>query len=197
MSGDLMVPNGGIATVPGVAVENSFEIAFRPARPALDAIAEVQEALMWLDRRHQSRALFDRSEILAVVLADDVLQRAKQLFREAEHEPAALEAEWVSIVFALMVDSVPGARHVSDAYRHGILDSIFDDIETREGYRAGFSVPVVARSIREARRLDTLPTPGVFLGMCSRHRQLFRRWRADMTTLANLRFDAIHGECPF
>lgn len=197
MSGDLMVvPNSGIATVPGVGIENSFEIAFRPARPALDAIAEVREALMWLERRHQSRALFNRSEILAVVPADDVLQRAKQLFREAEHDPAP--AEWVSIVIAVMVDSVPGAQDVSDAFRHGILDSMFDDFETMEGYPTpGFSAAVIVRAVREARRLDTLPTPGVFLGMCSRHRQLFKKWRGDMMTLANLRFDAVNGECPF
>jgi hypothetical protein len=105
MNSDMMVLNSGITTVPGVGIDNSFEIAFRPAKPVLDAIAEVRDTLAWLDGR-QSRALFGHSEILAVVPADDVLQRAKQLFREAEHEPAP--AELVSIVLALMVDSVPG-----------------------------------------------------------------------------------------
>ena len=69
--------------------------------------------------------------------------------------------------------------------------------ETREGYLPGFSFSVVARSIREARRLDGLPTPGAFLKICARHRRLFKAWQADVMRLMNIRSDAIYGEVPF
>jgi hypothetical protein len=58
-----------------------------------------------------------------------------------------------------MLDSVPGAQHISDAFRHGVVDSMFDDPEVWEGYSPGFSAPVIVRAVREARRQGGLPRP--------------------------------------
>jgi hypothetical protein len=193
---DLTVPPSvGVATLTSVTGQNPFDVLFQPAKATLDAIVQMRGAMAWLSRRRGSDS-FDPSEFLKVIPAEPDLLQAKELFRQAEHEPAP-EA-WTGIAVAMMVDSMPAAHRVSDAYVCSIVDGAYQDPEAWEDdYLPGFSYGVIARSIRQARRLDGLPTPGAFLEICSRHRRLFKQWRADVMTLMGIRFDTIHGECPF
>jgi hypothetical protein len=191
---DLTVVHGSAVTLGGVTGENPFSVTFGPAQPTMDAIEQMQTPLAWLDRRRGHRS-FHLTEVLKVIPPEPDLLHAKQLFRQAEREPAP--EGWTGIAVALMADSMPSAHRVNDAFVCAILDGAYHDPETREGYLPGFSFSVVARSIREARRLDGLPTPGAFLKICARHRRLFKAWQADVMTLMNIRSDAIYGEVPF
>jgi hypothetical protein len=89
-----------------------------------------------------------------------------------------------------MLDSVPGAQHISDAFRHGVVDSMFDDPEVWAGYSPGFSAPVIVRAVREARRQGGLPAPGNFLALCTRHRSWFQHAQARMHDLLEIRQNA-------
>jgi hypothetical protein len=60
-----------------------------------------------------------------------------------------------------------------------------------------YSYGVVALSIREARRLDSLLMRWRVPGICARHRRLFKQWLADVATRVNIQFDANYGEVPF
>jgi hypothetical protein len=83
----------------------------------------------------------------------------------------------------------PAAASVHDAYRCAITDAAYRDPEVWEGYLPGFSTAVVARSIREARLQDGVPSPARFLAMCLKHRTRFKRWSEDMNTLTALRYE--------
>jgi hypothetical protein len=170
-----------------------FDVVFRSAKPTLDAILQLQPALKWLER-HRPGCPID-SEFLKVIPTEQELLHRKRLFRQAEQEPAP--EGWSGIAVAMMVDSMPAAHRVNDAYVCGIVDSMYGDPVVWEGCSPGFSAAVIARSVREARRLDSLPTPGAFLDMCARHRRLFEQYRSDVVGLWVVRDDAIHGPCPF
>jgi hypothetical protein len=139
----------------------------------LHAVALMWEPLAWLDRRRDCKSPLDPAEVLNVIPPDSALLNAKHLFRQAEIEPAP--EGWTSVAIALMSGSMPAAHRVGDGYIYGLVDSIHHNPEIWEGYGPGFTFAVIARSIREARRMDGLPTPGVFLDICARHRRRFKR----------------------
>jgi hypothetical protein len=90
-----------------------------------------------------------------------------------------------------MLSTAPNAKGVSELYAAALVDSIMDDPEVWQGYRPGFSAPVIIRVMREIRRKNTfVPTIAEFLDLCQKHRQQFRRWQWDLLTLLNLRDDA-------
>jgi hypothetical protein len=132
--------------------------------------------------RHQA---IERCELIP---KDPELYQARKLFEQAEHEAAPIE--WTHLAIALMLDSVPDVRHISDAFRHAIVDGAYNDPEIWGSYAPGFSCGVIARSVREARRLDGLPSPGAFLSMCVRNRAWFRHSRASINDLIEIRQNA-------
>jgi hypothetical protein len=90
-----------------------------------------------------------------------------------------------------MVESLPAAAGVGDAYRCRIVDSMYRDPETWDGdYQPGFSAAVIARAIREAGRQAGIPSPGAFIAMCIRQREQFRFWNGDNEKLLELRYQA-------
>jgi hypothetical protein len=196
MNGDLTISTGGVTTLSTGVEKNHFEVAFQPARPALDAVIALWKPLAWLTQRQ--RPLLDIARAgqhghqaiqrCELIPKDPDMYRMQKLFEQAEHE-AAPEG-WAHIAIALMLDSVPGTQHLSDAFRHGIVDSMFNDPETWEGYSPGFSAPVIARSVREARRLDGLPSPGSFVAMSARQRAWFRHGQNRIKDLIEIRQNA-------
>jgi hypothetical protein len=119
----------------------------------------------------------------------EVLDKAEDLFHAAEHEPAPID--WLELAIDLMLSTAPNAKGVSELYAAALVDSIMDDPEVWQGYRPGFSAPVIIRVMREIRRKNTfVPTIAEFLDLCQKHRQQFRRWQWDLLTLLNLRDDA-------
>jgi hypothetical protein len=194
----------GAAIIPTVVgAEDQFEIAFQPARPVLDAVVELWKPLLWLNQNCQPprrlpvldlrRANEHRDtavERCQLIPQDPELYVVSKLFEEAECKPAP--ETWFHIAIGLMLQSLPAAATVSDTYRCGLADSVYRDPEIWGRYSPGFSAPVVVRSIREARRQssDLPPSPGTFLAMCSKHRDQFRRWRADIDTLVEIRQNA-------
>jgi hypothetical protein len=118
--------------------------------------------LAWLDRQWQSRLpLFDpkrAGELINVIPNDSRLLRAGALFQEAEQEPAP--EGLVQIAIGLMLASMgSAAANLHDGYRCGIIDAMFQDPEIWENYSPGFSIAVVVRTIREARRLPRCDSP--------------------------------------
>jgi hypothetical protein len=110
---------------------------------------------------------------MGMLSANAVLDTAADLFHDAEHEPAP--ADWMRIALDLMLASMPNAGKVSEHYAAGLIDSMMDDPEVWQGYKPGFSCPVLARVIREIRRACAfVPADKEFLDLCQKHRQLFR-----------------------
>jgi len=144
-----------LALLPG---EDHFATVAKIAQPTLDAIVELRKALNWLDRKRQSAKLFDPADVedlLSLIPTEDRLRQIKRLFREAEHEPA-LES-WVNLTIGVMLQSIPEAADVPDAYRLGIVDSAFRDPDIW-GADPGFSSSVIVRAIRECRRHQGVPS---------------------------------------
>jgi hypothetical protein len=180
------------AAVINVGADDPFEIAFRPAKPVLDAIVEMRKPLAWLNQQRRSgRPIFDPSravELIDLIPSGNRIAKAGALFLEAEEKPAP--EQWLHIALAVMLDSEPGATNVPDAYRCAVTDGAYRDPEVWEHYDPGFSPAVVVRAIREARRQGALPSPGGFLNMCIRQRAQFKTWNADLSTLLNIRYAA-------
>jgi hypothetical protein len=153
----------------------------------------MRPSLDWLGQRRNYRS-FDRQEVLRVLPPEDDIVRARQLFREAELEPAP--EGWFGVAIALLADAMPAAHRVSDTWVCSIVDTAYD-AEASGPYLPGYSYAVTARAVREALRMPGLPYPGVFLDICARHRRQFRRWHADATVLLSIRHDAIYGPVPF
>jgi hypothetical protein len=191
---DVTVASSAAATLTGVRGENPFDVLFRPAKPILDAIVQMRAPITMLGGR-RGRGSTDLAEIMQVIPPESDLVEARRLFREAEHEPAP--EGWTGIAVAMMADAMPPERRVNDLYVCAIVDGAYNDPEVWGSYAPGFSHAVIARSVREALRLDGLPPPGAFLKICSRHRSLFKQWHADLGILNSIRFDAVHGPCPF
>jgi hypothetical protein len=85
----------------------------------------------------------------------------------------------------------PASLGVRDAFRYRVLDSMYRDPATWDGYDApGFSCAVIVQAVREAGRQDGVPTPGGFIASCIRHREQFRQWNADTEKLLELRYEA-------
>jgi hypothetical protein len=178
--------------------EDPFEAAFRPGRPILNMVVQMRASLSWL--REQKRPLLDVAragayrakavERCELIPKDGDLFRAGRLFEHAATVPAP--ALWVHIALGVWLDSKPAAANVQEAFRHGIVDSMYKDPEIWGCYQPGFSAAVVAQAIREDRRLDTGPAPsaGGFLSLCVKHRDQFRRWRADINNLVEIRQNA-------
>jgi hypothetical protein len=180
------------------STEDPFEAAFRPARPILDMVMQMRASLSWL--RKQKRPLLDVAragiyrtkavERCELIPKDVDLFRVGKLFEYAETVPAP--ELWVHVALGVWLDSRPAAANVQEAFRYGIVDSMYKDPETWGGYLPGFSAAVVAQAIREDRRLDTgaAPSAGCFLSMCVKHRDQFRRWPADISELLEVRQNA-------
>jgi hypothetical protein len=196
MSGGHVIRNGGVSGAPIVSEagsEDPFEITFAPAKPVLDAIIEMWKPLAWLDRQRRSRLpLFDperAAELIDLIPSGGRIAKAGTLFLEAE-EISAPEA-WVHVAVGLMLQSEANPNAIDgDAYRCAITDGAFRDPEVWEPYDAGFSAAVVVRSIRQARRQGALPSPGGFLKLCAKHREQFKKWNADTSTLLEIRWAA-------
>jgi hypothetical protein len=187
------------STTTGTA--DSFDLVFSPAKPTLDIIRTMHLCRTWCDG-HRDRlgnivgverldtrkdALVknrDRARFFYDLIPDQtvVLDKAADLFQSAEYEPAP--ADWPRIALDLMLASMPNASKVSEHYAAGLIDSTMDDPEVWQGYKPGFSYPVIAQVVREIRRASTfVPAHAEFLQMCQKHRQLFRRWQADLLFL--------------
>ena len=190
---DLAVLSSAGVTLTSHPGQNPFHVVFQPAKPTLDAVLQLQPALKWLERHRPGRAI--DPEFLKLIPEEQDLLQWKTLFRQAEHDPAP--EGWTGVALSLLADSTPVQHRVSDAWVCGIIDGAYHDPEVWEGYLPGFSYSVSAQSIREALRMDGLPTPGAFLAMCARHRRLFQRYRADVLDLIGVRHDAVYGPCPF
>jgi hypothetical protein len=110
-----------------------------------------------------------------------LLEKAKQLFHDAERVPAP--PAWYGLAFGTMLAGAPNAKNVPPAYTFGLIDSILYDEELQERYGPGFSCPVVVCAIRQLRR-DTsfIPTPAEVLEACRQHRRKFRdlQWTVDV-----------------
>jgi hypothetical protein len=177
-----------LALLPG---EDHFATVAKIAQPTLDAIVELRKALNWLDRKRQSAKLFDPADVedlLSLIPTEDRLRQIKRLFREAEHEPA-LES-WVNLTIGVMLQSIPEAADVPDAYRLGIVDSAFRDPDISGAYDPGFSSSVIVRAIRECRRHQGVPSSGRFLELCSKLRRWFKLRCKDIDELIALRDEA-------
>jgi hypothetical protein len=191
---DLTIIGRGVATF--TAGVNPFEACFRLAKPALDAVVALRKPLAWLGQYH--RPLLDVArtsqhrdqavERCELIPKEPEMCRARELFEQAEREPAPIE--WVHIAIALMLDSEPGAQHISDGYRHSVIDSLYEDPETWGEYGPGYSAPVIVRAIREARRQGGLPSPGKFVALCGRNREWFRRGQTHIDDLIEIRRNA-------
>jgi hypothetical protein len=113
---DLTVASSVGAALSGMSGENNpFDVMFRPAKPTLDAIVQLRASMTLLDRRRG-----DPTELLKVLPPEAELKEANELFRQAEHAPAP--ESWTGIAVAMMVDSMPAAHRVSDAYVCSIID---------------------------------------------------------------------------
>jgi hypothetical protein len=172
--------------------EDPFQIAFRPAQRALDAIISVREPMAWLSRqRRSSKPLYDpdrAAELIEIIPESRHLAAAGALFLEAEEQPAP--EGWLHVVLGIMLDSEPGAINVPDAFRCAVADGLYRDPEVWECYDPGFSAPVVVRAIREARRLESALSPGAFIKLCLKHRRQFRQMHADIGALMEIRWKA-------
>src|SRR5207247_1241013 len=188
MSTDVGVDTGG----------DPFEVVFRPTRPTLDAVVRLRPQLLWLRRQKRppldvKRASQHRMEAIKrceLIPMDRDLYRNDRLFEQAEAEPAP--ELWMHVVLGVWLDSRPAAANIREPFRYGIIDSMFHDPEVWGDYSPGFSAPVIAQAIREDRRLDTgAPlSAGGFLALCAKHREQFRRWRADINDLLGIRQNA-------
>jgi len=193
MSGDLIRSgaSGAPIMISDSGSEDPFEVCFRPAKAALDAVIEMREPLRWLDERRRSRRpLFEperADEIINLVPSGNRIAKAGALFLEAEEIPAP--EGWMHVAIGLMLQSETSAN-VSDAYRCAIADGAFRDPEAWESYEPGFSAAVIVRSIREARRQGALPPPGRFLNLCAKHRAQFKTWNVDLPTLLDVSYAA-------
>jgi hypothetical protein len=162
-------------------------VAFQPAAPTLNAVAEMKRVFRWhsaaryvpLDDDEQAK------EVLAMVPAEERLAEVKTLFHSAEFSDAGEAFLHVAVGAMLAAENT-----VNNTYRFAISDSIYNDDEVWNGYQPGFSCPVIVRSIRQARLLGALPTCGEFIAMCVKHRAQFRTWRLNIETLVGLRYRA-------
>jgi hypothetical protein len=179
--------------------EDPFEVPLRPAQPTLDAAVRLRPPLLWLRRQKRppldvKRAGQHRMEAIRrceLIPMDRDLYRADRLFEQAETKPAP--EWWMHTVLGVWLDSRPAAANIREAFRCGIVDSMYRDPEVwGEDYLPGFSAPVIAHAIREDRRQDTgaPPSAGGFLALCAKHREQFRRWRADINDLLGIRQNA-------
>jgi hypothetical protein len=189
MSTNLGVDTGG----------DPFEVVFRPARLTLDMVAQMRTPLSWLRQQKRppldvKRASQHRVEAIKrceLIPMDRDLYRTDRLFEQAETKPAP--EWWMHTVLGVWLDSRPAAANIREAFRCGIVDSMYRDPEVwGEGYLPGFSAPVIARAIRADRLQDfgALPSAGGFLALCAKHREQFRRWRADINHLLGIRQNA-------
>jgi hypothetical protein len=141
--GGLRVPYRGgaqsAAVINGVGSEDPFEIAFRPAKPVLDALIEMRRPISWLDQQrrsglpifHPSRA----AELIDIIPNGDRIAKAGALFIEAEEKPAP--EEWLHLALGVMLDSEPGAANVPDAFRCAVADGAYRDEQVWERYQPG------------------------------------------------------------
>jgi hypothetical protein len=83
--------------------EDPFQIAFRPAQPALDAIISVREPMAWLNRQRRSgKPLYDpdeAAELVEIIPESRQLAVAGRLFLEAEEQPAP--EGWLHVALGL------------------------------------------------------------------------------------------------
>jgi hypothetical protein len=193
MSGTQLVHTGGASGAANIyepGSEDPFETVFAPAKSVLDAIIEMWGPLRWLHRQQQSqRTIFDPKQagkLIDLVPPGHRIAKAGGLYLEAE-EISAPEA-WVHVAIGLMLQEA-GAS-VSDAYRCAITDGAFRDPEIWGSYEPGFSAAVIVRTIREVRLKGAIPSTGGFLNLCAKQRAQFKSWRADTSTLLEVRYAA-------
>jgi hypothetical protein len=174
--------------------EDPFEVVFQPAKPTLDAVIALRDPLAKLEKlRRAGLTPFDpqRAVDLCRYLPGEMdLLRAQVSLAEAERQ-SALEW-WFHCTIGLMLQSMASGTECvpNDAYRCGLADSVYRDPEVWGDYGPGFSVSVIVRSIREARRreADTRPSAGWFLASCQRHREYFKTLAQDAETLLKVRY---------
>jgi hypothetical protein len=114
--------------------EDPFEV-LRPAQPTLDAVVRMRTPLLWLKRppldvkrasQHRMEAI-RRCELIPM---DRELYRADRLFEQAETEPAP--EWWMHTVLGVWLGSRPTAANIREAFRCGIVDSMYRDPEVGE-----------------------------------------------------------------
>jgi len=153
---------------------------------------EASLALLHKHRKAQQRLFHPKraAELLETIPVSDRLTKAEALFLDAVEQPAP--EYWVHPTIGLMLQSSRNAQSIDgDAIRCSITDSMFRDPVIWEDHQPGFSAPVIARAIREARRThDDAPSTAAFLKLCAQHRARFRQWSKDTRVLAQIRYDA-------
>jgi hypothetical protein len=169
--------------------EDPFKVIFGPARTTLNAARKIQPLVnvykgavssstgfrmvsagnLEEAKKHRELALNHFESIPK----DRLMYRAIKLFRAAERESAP--GPWLHAAIGLIFDAIPNAKNVSASVRFGLVDSMLYDEEVWEGYRPGFSAPVIAQVGREVRRAcQFAPGPAEFLKLCQKHRASFK-----------------------
>jgi hypothetical protein len=90
-----------------------------------------------------------------------------------------------------MLEALRAAAGISDAFRSGVIDSMYQDPQVWGALPTGVSAPVIARGIRQLRREDHgVPSAAHILEACTLHRRLIKRFAAHIDELAFLRYRA-------
>lgn len=204
MGNDLRPIDSQVANRP--KIEDQIRVAFAPAKPTEKALEQLRPAFDWFvererDDREHLRMFFDLGNYwpsqfidrararVAVVPDASMIENAQQLFHDAEHVPAPWG--WYALAFNAMLASAPNAKSVAPAYTFAIIDSLQHDDEICQGYRPGFSPPVVVRAIRQLRRESNfVPTPAEIFRACQQHRVWFRERQRITGMLLQIRHNA-------
>jgi hypothetical protein len=126
MSDLILASDNGIITPAANAIVNMgendpFQIAFRPAKPTLDAVRWLRPCFRFIDAcSRRGRPLFREQEaakMVAKLPTVEKLAEAGKLFDAAVTEKAP--SSWVHAVLALMADSQPNPS-TSDGWRFGL-----------------------------------------------------------------------------
>lgn len=176
--------NGGAVAAGGF--EDRFALTVAPARPVLDAMAKLRKARDFLAGGGTLDALTD-AELLALLPETEILQQAKELFRDAECVPAP--EEFLYLAFSVMLAAAPNSGKVAVEYTIGLVDSVMHDEELHRGYdELGFSFAVVALAIRQLRRqCRFVPSAQEVLDACDTQRRSFRKLAFDVDVMISQR----------
>jgi hypothetical protein len=169
-------------------VGDPWQAVLEPCRAVDAAIETIEPAIRWLQQSADRMSGFDADgpeDVVKALPTTERLTAIAALLRQAETEPAA--ESWTNAALGLVLASEPASGVNGEAWRGAIIDGLFHDRSVREGYRPGVSVPVLIEAIREARLQGALPSPGVFIKMCQRHRRQFQKWQEEIGVLMDAR----------
>jgi hypothetical protein len=179
---------------------DAFSTIFGIAKPTMDAARRLKRLFEWFEdaaaQRRGVRIKLDAKDPKDHRIAkdrftnipdDDVMYGAQNLFKAAELDSAP--EWWLHAGIGLTFDSLSNGRNVSPSVRSGIVDSMLYDEEVHDGYKPGFSAPVVYEMALDIRRItkDFLPMPAKILELCAGSRKRFARRRRLTEDLIEVR----------